>query len=177
MLSKDLEKLKCLSELPEMLKKAIDTYHNLKKDTQPNGASQSSLGEEHIQIEELFSQPLLVYQDYNDILLQYKKTKFMQDLYTDIKQNIQKVKQILNTELDQVKANPVLMTSQLKLSSVGNKKLKDLVFFLLLIINTQHMQVGPSDLKSSISKESKEVLALKTQQISNLLGTYQNIKL
>ncbi len=38
-----------------------------------------------IDIKEIFGQILYLYQDYSEILVTYKKTKFMQELYNDIK--------------------------------------------------------------------------------------------
>lgn len=99
-LQKDLDKLKYLNELPEMLKEAINTYERTKKDLQrPTGASQPS-GESDdcskiIDVKQVFGQTLQIYQDYSGVLIVHKKTKFMHDLYQDIKQHIQKVKVIL----------------------------------------------------------------------------------
>ena len=57
-------------------------------------------------IEDTFGPVLQLYHDYSGILETYRKTKFMQDLYNDIKAQVQKIKVILNTELDQVKSSP-----------------------------------------------------------------------
>lgn len=56
-----------------------------------------------IDIEGIFGDVLQQYADYSDVLIAYKKTKFMQDLYSDIKQLIGKVKVILLNELDVLK--------------------------------------------------------------------------
>lgn len=39
-LQKDLDKLKCLNELPEMLKSSIDEYYKAKKERDPQMAGQ-----------------------------------------------------------------------------------------------------------------------------------------
>lgn len=43
---------------------------------------------------------LEAYESYADVLVNYRKTKFMQQLYADIKQLVGKVKHILLAELD-----------------------------------------------------------------------------
>lgn len=79
MLQTDLDKLRYLSELPEMLKKALSNYALAAKQN-----SSAPLPRE-VDLEDIFGHGLSLYRDYSEILTTYKKTKFMQDLYTDIK--------------------------------------------------------------------------------------------
>ena len=71
--------------------------------------NKSGISEPNLDIEEIFGKTLLLYQDYSEILVAYKKTKFMQELYNDIKGYVQKVKVILVNELDAIKEQDVIM--------------------------------------------------------------------
>ena len=75
--------------------------------------NKSSSSENNLDIEEIFGKTLLLYQDYSEVLIAYKKTKFMQELYNDIKGYVQKVKVILVNELDAIKEQDVIMRDKL----------------------------------------------------------------
>lgn len=73
-LQRDLDKLKCLSELPDMLKSSIDNYFKAKKEKEAQAAARiqsqgSDDAEDLVNIKQLFGQPLTIYMDYNEILL------------------------------------------------------------------------------------------------------------
>ena len=108
-------------------------------------------------IDEIFGKTLLLYQDYSDILIAYKKTKFMQELYNDIKGYVQKVKVILVNELDTIKDQDVIMRDKMSEDGRGEnatennytpkiicpqqqKRLHDIVKYLILIVMTQYQQ-------------------------------------
>jgi len=60
-------------------------------------------------LEAIFGGYLQLYADYSEILVAYSKTKFMQELYKDIRVQIQRVKAILAQELETAKeATPQL---------------------------------------------------------------------
>ena len=84
-MEKDLNKLKYLSELPLMFKKALSDYQN-----QPEGQKDASV----------FLEPTQYYSDYSDILTDYKQTKFMISLYGEIKSYISRIKTHLNKQLE-----------------------------------------------------------------------------
>lgn len=108
-LRKDLDKLKYLSELPEMFKNALDIYAQSKsaQKPQPTGLSGQSEESQTVNLSDIFGKPLSLYYEYSDILVIYKKTKFMQDLYNDIKSQVSKVKVILQNELEKIKTQDV----------------------------------------------------------------------
>ena len=81
-MEKDLNKLKYLSELPNMFKLALNEYQK-----------QSSNGEGDLL---LFQEPPQYYNDYSDILMDYKQTKFMLSLYGEIKSYVERIKSLLN---------------------------------------------------------------------------------
>lgn len=87
MLQKDLDKLRYLSELPEMFKEALQNYEDLSKN-----AASSAMSDENpssgLDVQAIFGKTLNLYKDYSDILIVYRKTKFMENLYNDIKSNI-----------------------------------------------------------------------------------------
>lgn len=69
----------------------------------------------------------------------YKKTKFMQDLYSDIKSYVQKVKIILTAELETLQSQDVVFIeggANKMICPVYQKKLKDIIQLLLLIVCT-----------------------------------------
>ena len=72
-MEKDLNKLKYLSELPQMFKKALADYQ-----AQPETQKDASV----------FAEPTRYYGDYSNILTDYKQTKFMVSLYGEIKSYI-----------------------------------------------------------------------------------------
>ena len=76
-----------------MFKLALEKYNS----------EQDPLEENPKELSEIFGKTLGLYEEYSDILIVYKKTKFMQDLYNDIKNNVQKVKTILTNELEKIK--------------------------------------------------------------------------
>ena len=84
-MEKDLNKLKYLSDLPNLFKKALSTFQSL-----PDGAKDVKM----------FDEPIQYYSDYSDILTNYKQTKFMVSLYGEIKSYIARIKTHLNKELD-----------------------------------------------------------------------------
>ena len=82
-MEKDLNKLKYLSELPNLFKKALSEYKS-------------------IDDIEVFSEPIQYYSDYSDILTDYKQTKFMISLYGEIKSYGARIKTLLNKGLEQL---------------------------------------------------------------------------
>jgi len=119
--------------------------------------NKSSSSENNMDIDEIFGKTLLLYQDYSDILIAYKKTKFMQELYNDIKGYVQKVKVILVNELDTIKDQDVIMRDKMSEDGRGEnaaennytpkiicpqqqKRLHDIVKYLVLIVMTQYQQ-------------------------------------
>ena len=84
-MEKDLNKLKYLSELPLMFKKALADYQ-----AQPETEKDASV----------FREPTQYYSDYSDILTDYKQTKFMISLYGEIKSYISRIKTHLNKQLE-----------------------------------------------------------------------------
>ena len=88
-MEKDLNKLKYLSELPLMFKKALADFQ-----AQPEGEKDTSV----------FKEPTQYYSDYSDILTDYKQTKFMISLYGEIKSYISRIKTHLNKQLEQLAA-------------------------------------------------------------------------
>ena len=80
-MEKDLNKLKYLSELPNMFKRALTEYQ-----AQAETAKDASV----------FAEPTQYYCDYSDILTDYKQTKFMIQLYGEIKSYISRIKTYLN---------------------------------------------------------------------------------
>ena len=72
--------------MPEKLQKALAEY--------------SAVTNEEKDLEILFGEVLRAYADYSDVLVAYKSTKFMANLYRDIKTLLQKVKLLLLAELD-----------------------------------------------------------------------------
>ena len=84
-MEKDLNKLKYLSELPLMFKKALADFQS-----QPEGEKDASV----------FAEPTRYYSDYSDILTDYKQTKFMISLYGEIKSYISRIKTHLNKQLE-----------------------------------------------------------------------------
>lgn len=113
-----------------------------------------------------------LYQDYSGILVVYKKTKFMQELYTDIKSYVQKVKIILTAELDVIKNQDVVFIDDgvhmKTICPVYQKRLRDIVRFLLLIVCTQNQPTS--------SKENAEVLRMRNNMVSNYRQIYHKIK-
>ena len=165
MLRKDLDKLKYLSELPEMFKGALEEYNK-----EPEKVIQGS--EDRIEskdLEAVFGKTLGLYEEYSDILLVYKKTKFMQDLYNDIKTYVQKVKAILTSELEKIKNQDLVFieseSSMHKICPVYLKRLRDILKFLVLIVVTQNQS------------NDKDVLKMRNQMVNNYRLTYQKIKL
>lgn len=119
--------------------------------------NKSSSSENNLDIDEIFGKTLLLYQDYSEILIAYKKTKFMQELYNDIKGYVQKVKVILVNELDAIKDQDVIMRDKVMeeaanaepgdnvytpkiICPLQQKRLHDIVKYLVLIIMTQYQQ-------------------------------------
>ena len=84
-MEKDLNKLKYLSDLPNLFKKALSAFQS-----PPDGAKDVKM----------FDEPIQYYSDYSDILTDYKQTKFMISLYGEIKSYIARIKTYLNKELD-----------------------------------------------------------------------------
>ena len=84
-MEKDLNKLKYLSDLPNLFKKALSTFQGLPE------------AEKDVRV---FDEPIQYYSDYSDILTDYKQTKFMISLYGEIKSYIARIKTHLNKELD-----------------------------------------------------------------------------
>lgn len=80
-MEKDLNKLKYLSELPNMFKVALSQYQ----------AGQDLT---------VFDSPTRYYSDYSDILTDYKQTKFMLSLYGEIKSYVERIKSLLNKALE-----------------------------------------------------------------------------
>jgi len=76
-MEKDLNKLKYLSELPQLFKDAITKYEKKKGGI------------------EVFKEPIQYYEDYSDVLSDYKQTKFMISLYGEIKSYIARIKTLL----------------------------------------------------------------------------------
>ena len=96
-------------------------------------------------IGEIFGKTLQVYQDYSDILIVYKKTKFMQDLYNDIRSYVQKVKVILANELEAIRSQDVVFQETVLENSqkahrficpIYQKRLRDIIRYLVLIVCT-----------------------------------------
>ena len=86
-MEKDLNKLKYLSELPNLFKTALTQYQTqISKD-----------GEGDLTV---FKEPTQYYSDYSDILTDYKQTKFMLSLYGEIKSYVERIKSLLNKALD-----------------------------------------------------------------------------
>jgi len=90
--------LRYLSELPDMLKNAFEKYQE-QEEARKNLVFQD-VGAD---LETIFRGPLQLYSDYSEILVAYSKTKFMQDLYRDIKTQVQKIKVGLSSELENLK--------------------------------------------------------------------------
>lgn len=162
-----------------MLKSSIDNFYKAKKEKETQAAARiqsqgSDDAEDPVNISQLFGQPLTIYMDYNEILLQYKKTKFMQDLYNDIKGHVQKVKVILNAELEALKASPVQFTCDNKLCPKPASKLRQILQFQIVIAVTQNQTVG---LTSQKHMEAVELQAVRNQMILNFLQVYHSIKL
>ncbi len=86
-MEKDLNKLKYLSELPNLFKNALTQYQ-----TQVSKDGEGELA--------VFKEPTQYYSDYNDILTDYKQTKFMLSLYGEIKSYVERIKSLLNKALD-----------------------------------------------------------------------------
>lgn len=78
----DLSKLKHLSELPQMFKQAIAQY-----DQQDVSA---------------FTEAVVCYRNYSDVLIGYKSTKFLISLCGEIKSYIARARQLVQKRLDQV---------------------------------------------------------------------------
>jgi hypothetical protein len=138
-LQKDLDKLRYLSELPEMFKEAIELYETSKNDRKDPNSRSISDEIQSIDIQSIFGKTLGLYQDYSDILIVYKKTKFMQDLYSDIKSYVQKVKIILTAELETLQSQDVVFVEggdNKMICPAYQKKLKDIIQLLLLIVCT-----------------------------------------
>jgi len=96
-MEKDLNKLKYLSELPNMFKKALTSFQN------DNSDSLEALS--------LFKEPVQYYSDYSDILADYKQTKFMISLYGEIKSYVARIRQILGKQLDQIASTTTTVNS------------------------------------------------------------------
>ena len=109
---------------------------------------------------DVFGSTLQIYQDYYDILLVYKKTKFMQELYSDIRANVQKIKVILTQELENLRHNP----------SLDGGMLYDILRFLILIVQTQYQSSAPEN-----DKEGQELAQMKNTAVLNFLKTFQQI--
>lgn len=112
-----------------------------------------------------------LYQDYSDILIVYKKTKFMQDLYSDIKSYVQKVKIILTAELETLQSQDVVFIEgddNKMICPVYQKRLKDIIQLLLLIVCTQN--------QPQQNKDNTDVLRLRNQMVSNFRSIYHKIK-
>jgi hypothetical protein len=86
-MEKDLNKLKYLSELPNLFKTALTQYQ-----TQISKDGEGDLA--------VFKEPTQYYSDYSDILTDYKQTKFMLSLYGEIKSYVERIKSLLNKALD-----------------------------------------------------------------------------
>lgn len=82
-MEKDLNKLKYLSELPNMFKVAMHDYESTKQGD--------------IQV---FQNPISYFENYSDVLTNYKETKFMINLYSEIKNYVLQIKTLLNRVLD-----------------------------------------------------------------------------
>ena len=80
-MEKDLNKLKYLSELPQLFKRSLLAFEQSK-----------DLNE--------FKEPVKYYNDYSDILQDYKQTKFMVSLYGEIKSYVARLKTLLNKMLE-----------------------------------------------------------------------------
>lgn len=82
----------------------------------------------------------------------------MQELYSDIKQNVQKIKVILTSELENIRANP---------TQDREGRLFDILKFLILIVKTQYQSSGPEN-----DKEGQELIQMKNTAILNLLKAF-----
>ena len=118
-MEKDLNKLKYLSELPLMFKKALSEYQ-----AQPEGSKDASV----------FLEPTQYYSDYSDILTDYKQTKFMISLYGEIKSYISRIKTHLNKQLEQLTKLPAMSGSETPSKSVDevSAEAKMIIRFLLV---------------------------------------------
>ena len=143
-MEKDLNKLKYLSELPQMFKKALADYQ-----AQPETQKDASV----------FEEPTRYYSDYSDILTDYKQTKFMVSLYGEIKSYIQRIKTHLNKQLEQLSA-----ANSLSLGSKSRKEVsaevKMLVRFLLVF----------SDDRAHLKTQ---FLKVKNKQVADALQAYE----
>ncbi len=83
-----------------MFKQALEEY-NTEQPTNVSGGSEENLVTNDL--EAIFGKTLQLYEEYSDILIVYKKTKFMEDLYNEIKSYVQKVRTILTNELEKIK--------------------------------------------------------------------------
>ena len=144
----------------------------------PAGVSEASEDVVKVDLGEIFGKALSLYHEYSDILIVYKKTKFMQDLYNDIKANVQKVKVILQNELEKIKTLDITFKeieddethkSTSQICPVYQKRLKDITRFLVLIVCTQNQPFGPSNgldkspekKPAALDKAQKEVLKMR----------------
>ena len=156
-------------------------------------------------ISEIFGKTLQLYQDYSDILIVYKKTKFMHDLYNDIRSYVQKVKVILTNELEAIKNQDVVFQERIVeggqrthrfICPIYQKRVHDIIRYLVLIVCTQNQPQVPGLVQSSgkmpgfrdenpmghinpekLDKETKEVLRMRNQLVNNYKQAYQKIKL
>ena len=115
-MEKDLNKLKYLSELPNMFKVALNEYQ---KQTSQN-TGEGELG--------LFKEPTQYYSLYSDILNEYKQKKFMLSLYGEIKSYVERIKSLLNKALEKLTIN-----SQMKTNLQISEEARLLVSFLLIL--------------------------------------------
>ena len=115
-MEKDLNKLKYLSELPNMFKVALNEYQ--KQANQKNGDGDLNL----------FKEPTQYYSDYSDILMDYKQTKFMLSLYGEIKSYVERIKSLLNKALEKL-----ILTPSEKPDQQVSEETRLLVSFLLIL--------------------------------------------
>ena len=143
-MEKDLNKLKYLSELPQMFKKALADYQ-----AQPETQKDASV----------FEEPTRYYSDYSDILTDYKQTKFMVSLYGEIKSYIQRIKTHLNKQLEQLSAANSLSLGSKSREEVS-AEVKMLVRFLLVF----------SDDRAHLKTQ---FLKVKNKQVADALQAYE----
>eukprot|EP00347_Sterkiella_histriomuscorum_P006696 403351785 len=88
MLERDLNKLKFLSELPNMFKQAITKFESKQEGIIA------------------FKEPIRYFEDYSNVLSNYKQTNFMINLYSEIKNYVVRIKTLLSKTLEQNLQNP-----------------------------------------------------------------------
>lgn len=167
-MEKDLNKLKYLSELPQMFKRALAEYQ-----AQPETQKDATV----------FEEPTRYYGDYCDILTDYKQTKFMVSLYGEIKSYIQRIKTYLNKQLEQLTSNSSLSLGAKQRTEVSSE-VKILVRFLLVFsdekshLKSQFLKVKAKQIQDAIQKqntgteedaETKELAALEDQASADFL--------